>query len=421
MKWIVTQIGAREHYSVPRAFDQRGQLFRFYTDVWCRYGASWARKLPGPASALGNRYHRALPGEKVTAFNWMTARQAIRKIRRGPYTSMRDRYEDYDAIGRAFALAVNRHLRSQRLDPADCAGFLFSTGALETAAMLREMKIPVIVDQLDPARLDEKMVRAEIEKWPGWEDLPGEIPESYYQRLAEEWRLADLVLVNSKWSARNLREEGIAQSKIIVVPLCYEKETASRAAKRLKPTSQPIHVLWLGQIVLRKGIPYLFEAARELASTNIRFTVAGRIGISQKGLSSAPANVSILGKVPRQQALDLMAQADVFVLPTMSDGFALTQLEAMSFGLPVITTPNCGEVVEEGVNGLIVPAGSAAALAEAIRRLDADRSLLQAMSINALATPNQERYTLAHYAQAAQDGLESVLHPSEIKLPSAAR
>jgi len=52
---------------------------------------------------------------------------------------------------------------------------------------------------------------------------------------------------------------------------------------------------------------------------------------------------------------DWYRSADVFVLPTLSDGFAITQIEAMSHGLPVIATPNCASVVENGVDGLWCP------------------------------------------------------------------
>jgi glycosyltransferase involved in cell wall biosynthesis len=92
----------------------------------------------------------------------------------------------------------------------------------------------------------------------------------------------------------------------------------------------------------------------------------------------------VVGKVLREEALRLFRESDVFVLPTMSDGFALTQLEAMTFGMPVIATRRCGEVVEDGVDGLIVPAGDSEALAGAIARLDDDRGLVEAMSAKAL-------------------------------------
>ena len=96
--------------------------------------------------------------------------------------------------------------------------------------------------------------------------------------------------------------------------------------------------------------------------------------------------MKILGRVTRDQLSAIYRRAHVFVLPTISDGFAVTQLEAMAHGLPVVTTRNCGEVVTDGVDGLLVPARDSQALADALARLNDDRGLLSAMSANALMT-----------------------------------
>ena len=120
--------------------------------------------------------------------------------------------------------------------------------------------------------------------------------------------------------------------------------------------SSPLKVLFLGQVILRKGIQYLIAAARLLERENIRFDVVGPIGISREAMATAPGNVTFHGRTGRDQAADCYRRSHLFVLPTLSDGFAITQLEAMAHGLPVITTPCCGEVVSDGVDGFIVPA-----------------------------------------------------------------
>jgi len=88
----------------------------------------------------------------------------------------------------------------------------------------------------------------------------------------------------------------------------------------------------------------------------IHFDVVGPIGISEEALACVPSNMTFHGPVSRDRTEAYYRSADLFVLPTLSDGFALTQLEAMTHGLPVIATPNCAEVVSDGVDGLIVPA-----------------------------------------------------------------
>jgi glycosyltransferase involved in cell wall biosynthesis len=271
--------------------------------------------------------------------------------------------------------------------------------------MLKKLGVPVVVDQIDPARVEEQMVQEEVRRWPGWEEYPGRIPDMYFSRLAEEWNQADLVLVNSNWSRRALAQQGVEEKKIIVVPLCYEKGAHPPSERPPTEDGKPLTVLWLGQMILRKGIPYFFEAAAKLLKANVQFVAAGRIGISEKGMQAAPANISFVGRATREQTAKYYSEADLFVLPTISDGFALTQLEAMAFGLPVIATPNCGDVVTHGVDGLIVPPRDSDALANAIASLESDRGRLRKMSAKARETVKHPRFTLDGYADAVESGL----------------
>jgi glycosyltransferase involved in cell wall biosynthesis len=94
----------------------------------------------------------------------------------------------------------------------------------------------------------------------------------------------------------------------------------------------------------------------------------------------------LIGPVTRDQVGRLYSEAHVFVLPTISDGFGITQLEAMAHGLPVVATPNCGQVVTDGVDGFIVPARDPEALADALERIEAAPGLLREFSVRARAT-----------------------------------
>ena len=123
--------------------------------------------------------------------------------------------------------------------------------------------------------------------------------------------------------------------------------------------------------------------------------IAGPLTVNFSAIRELPGNIQFLGRVQRDAVPQIVAQADVYVLPTISDGFALTQLEAMAQGLPVITTPNCGEVVTSGRDGFIDPARDGLRLAEAIARLDDDRELLARMATESLATVR--RFSIESY------------------------
>jgi glycosyltransferase involved in cell wall biosynthesis len=101
------------------------------------------------------------------------------------------------------------------------------------------------------------------------------------------------------------------------------------------------------------------------------------------------------GQIPRTRMVEEFRHADVFVLPTISDSFALVHLEALACGVPVITTPNCGSVVRDGVDGFIVPIRDAKMLAGRIEEIVNDRVLRQRMSQHARERARQftwERY-----------------------------
>ena len=91
----------------------------------------------------------------------------------------------------------------------------------------------------------------------------------------------------------------------------------------------------------------------------------------------------------------------MFVLPTLSDGFAITQLEAMSHGLPVVATPCCGEVVADGIDGFVVPARNPDALAKAFQRYVAEPDLLREQRRCALKKAGQ--FTRGRLAQNLND------------------
>jgi glycosyltransferase involved in cell wall biosynthesis len=189
-------------------------------------------------------------------------------------------------------------------------------------------------------------------------------------------------LVNSEWSRQALQEQGVPETKMSVVPLAYEAPASLGVDERRIPlsTCEFLRILWLGQVNVRKGIHYLIEAARQLTQEKIQFEVVGPISLNPEIVATAPRNIRFHGPVNRSEAANWYKCCDVFVLPTLSDGFALTQLEALAHGLPAITTPNCGSVVEDGKTGYIVPARDASALAERLRHLAKNPELVASMS-----------------------------------------
>ena len=164
-----------------------------------------------------------------------------------------------------------------------------------------------------------------------------------------------------------------------VIPLLFVDR--SKSATPLKSESGKFRVLFLGTISLRKGIARLLSAMELLKSENVELLLAGPSEIDPSAWEDMD-NITWLGPIPRSQVAEVYQSADVFILPTLSDGFALTQLEALSYGLPVIASVYCGEAVIEGQNGWILENLEPETIAQTIMRSSHEYRILPKIQAN---------------------------------------
>src|SRR5262245_14630906 len=222
-RWIVSQIGARQHYGVPRGFLYKSELRLFYTEAWCRWGSRiFTRFGPARVRAFAKRWHPHIPARRVVGFT--PSAVLTRNLLPPKARSTEELFNFYSSQGKWFAERVARHMARQKLDPGVDHFFGFDSASLETLQMLKPRGIFTVLDQIDPGRTEEEIVFEESRKFPGWQQTPGRIPDSYFKRLDQEWALADMVLVNSEWSKSALIAQGVPESKICIVPLAYEPE-----------------------------------------------------------------------------------------------------------------------------------------------------------------------------------------------------
>ncbi len=367
-----------------------------YTDFWA--GPMVSKFSIGKLRPLAARWHPELAGRekmedgrrKMEMRSWNLRALAWELRLRRHRSETGNPYQGFIEVGRWFATRVREDMKRRPDFGAGSIFFAYDTGALESLAWCREQKIKTILNQMDPNRAEVELVRAEENIWPGWTTRSLQVPEEYFARREQEWALADRIVVNSEFSRQALFQQGVPSEKLTVIPLCFEAGEATRTSRTAnRKSSAPVRVLFLGQVILRKGIQYLLAAARQLERENIHFDIVGPVGISREAIATAPGNVTFHGRISRDQAAAWYRQADVFVLPTLSDGFALTQLEAMAHGLPVITTPCCGDVVSDGSDGFIVPARDVGALVRAFQRYIAQPALLSSQSASALVKAGQ--------------------------------
>jgi len=392
--WICSQIGAREHFAIPRALHLNGQLAALCTDFWA--GPVTRKLAAGKLRPLAARFHPDLTRQSGLVHSWNLRSLGWEFLLRRKFAG--EPYLGFIEVGKRFSTSVREYLKRRTDLNGRSLFFAYDTGALESLAWFRAQKIKCVLNQMDPNRVEVDLVRAEETNWPGWSLRRLQVPEEYFARREQEWSLADRIVVNSEFSRQALLQQGVPAEKLVVIPLCFETGEANCESEIVNHKSDaPLRVLFLGQVILRKGIQYLLAAARQLEKENIHFDVVGPVGISQAAISSASGNVTFHGRTSRDQAADWYRQADVFVLPTLSDGFALTQLEAMAHGLPVVATPNCGAVVTDGADGFLVPPRDADALAQTFRRYLTQPELLPAQA--AAARGKSRQFTLNRLAE----------------------
>ncbi len=175
--------------------------------------------------------------------------------------------------------------------------------------------------------------------------------------------------------------------------------------------SDALRLLYVGTWLDRKGVFYLVESFAQLAPRLLRvsLSVAG-CGLSEEQIrarfpAALRSRVQVLPFVAREAMPKLYATHDIFVLPSLVEGMPLTLLEAMASAMPVVTTNTCGmaDVIENGVNGILVPPADSVQLAAAIESLC--KSVELRKTLGSAAQDTARRYT---WAAAARE-LEHVL------------
>lgn len=342
---------------------------------------------------MRDRYHPELDEASVGDFTAGSLRLTLsdRLLRRSTWDSICRRNHFFqrkacEYLDAHFASCAGR----DETNEAEMSLFSYAYAARDLFRFGKERNWQAVLGQIDPGPEEERIVLEEHERYAQLASSWERAPSPYWEGWREELELADRIIVNSEWSRACLLKEGVDDRKMEILPLVYreadleEKPPDRSSIRTSKDGNNAAHgdalafgrdgkafnggklkLLFLGQINLRKGIGRLLDAMRLLKHEPVTLTLAGPSEIDSRAWSDLPA-VSWIGPVPRSQVAEQYRRADGFILPTLSDGFALTQLEALGHGLPVIASKRCGEVVEDGVNGLILADCEPSTIAHAI-------------------------------------------------------
>jgi glycosyltransferase involved in cell wall biosynthesis len=367
------------------ALDEAGLLAEFHTAI-ATCGKNFFAKLAG-LPGFGELHRRRLSGKFETKLRLHPFREGGRLFASRMGLGFATRHEagffSLDAVYRSFDRSVAHRVAARKFSAVYC----YEDGALETFRAARDAGIPCIYD-LPIAHWStvRRLLLEEADRLPEWACTMDGLRDSEkkVQRKDEEIALADFVICPSNFVRASLPLEIQSRKQIKIAsfgsPPVVELERPTRRAG-------PLRVLFAGSMTQRKGLGDLFSAMRLLDSNRFELHVMGTplAGMAFyrrqfRGFTYHPTR-------PNAHVLDLMRSCDVFVLPSIVEGRALVQQEAMACGLPLVATRNAGaeDLLEDRTAGFLVPIRSPESIAEKLQLLENNREILESMSLAARA------------------------------------
>lgn len=232
------------------------------------------------------------------------------------------------------------------------------------------------------------------------------LPEAFERRLDAECELADYILTGSTFAKASFTEEGFAGSKVVAIPYGVD---ASMFQPRVSPAIDDVfRVLFVGSIGQRKGINYLLEGYEAFAKQDTELILVGNYVGEPKAFLPYENLYKHVSHAPHWKMPDVFSASSVFVFPSLLEGMGLVVLEAMASGVPVITTANGpGDIVRDGIDGYVVPAGDSAAISDRLELLyfDAERRAYMGMK----ARERSLEFSWERYTRHVTDLLQSTL------------
>jgi starch synthase len=370
-------------YQLVASLDTLGYPYRFETGFYYRKPgllSTFVSLVPGAPGRhlereLRRRHRDGIDGARVGLHPWPEIKHIAAK-RLGFEQHHRARL----ALERGYALDrhVARRLRS--LDPE--IAISHDSFALETFRAARALGIPTVLNQCTGHVLDALAIyREEAALNPEFADsLAVDTTAEAAERCRLEAIEADRVLAPSAYVRETLIAHGVAPARIAHLPYGVDS-TRFRPADG--PRKGPFRILYMGQIGQKKGIKYLLEAVRRLALPGLELLLVGGIVGSGNGLAPYREWFRHVAHVPYHEVHALYRDANIFVYPSLHEGSAFANLEAMASGLPVITTTNAGAPVSDGEDGFILPIRDTVGLMARIELLYRDRTRLAEMGARA--------------------------------------
>jgi glycosyltransferase involved in cell wall biosynthesis len=350
------------------------------TDAFEALRASYRGGFLGCAVAYDNR-QTEIPSELIYSLRWHPVR-LISFLDRPYYYGAKKKYLDWIAA---------RQLATGRYDLFHS----WSGDCLQSLRVARRRGIPSIVE-IPTWHRDRGKVMADRPPAPPSPPVPWHRrwKENLLQtreRFLEEYELANLLVVLSQKAADTFRVQGFPEEKLFYLPRGVDTE-------KFKPGDRPpvFRAVFSGALIERKGIHHLLEAWHRLDLKEAELWLIGSVHEEAKPHLKKfwKDNIRVVGFV--RDVENYLSQGSVHVFPSQCEGSAKVTYEAAACGLPQITTREAGDVVTDGVEGILISPGNVDELAAAILELYRNPELVERMGAAARRTV-VENFTWDHF------------------------
>lgn len=340
------------------AFAEVGLLQEVITTIAYDPEGSWSRALTLLPQTIRNRVTQELErrtwvppaGVRMQTYPWSEViRLALVK------TSLYRRLGfSYQGLADRVYASLDRHVASHHLQGLD-AVYAYEDGAATTFQAAKQQGILCLYDLpivFYPTSRDIQV--EEAERFPHLAPALDATQEPTWklERKEQEIQLADHIFVPSSFVQNSLLEVGAKAEKISVIPF-------GAPIDYFHPQPKPdklFRALFVGRVGPRKGVHYLLQAWQELSLPEAELLLVGINEFPEGWLNQYTKGIRHISSVPHASLNRYYSSASVLVLPSLVEGLALVQLEAMACGIPLITTPNAGgsDIVTDGVEGFII-------------------------------------------------------------------
>ena len=345
------------------------------TDAFEALRASYRGGFLGKAIAYDNR-QKEIPKRFIHSLRWHPVR-LISFLDRPYYYGAKKKYLDWIA---------SRHLASGKYDFFHS----WSGDCLETLRVAKKKKIPSLIEIPTWHRGSQKSETRDQRSAAGSTSWKSRLLLED-ERFIEEYDLADLIVVLSEKAAETFRARDFPGEKLFYLPRGVDVE-------RFKPGKRPekFRAIFSGALIERKGIHHLLEAWARLNLKDAELWLVGAVHEEAKPHLKKfwRDNIKTIGFVRDPE--NYLNQGTAYVFPSQWEGSAKTVYEAAACGLPIITTREAGDVVRDGVGGIIVRPGDVDAIAAALEHLYRHPEIVERMG-NAARQRVVENFTWDHY------------------------